>query len=122
MTTEIAAAILVYCKRVHFFSLIFVSVLLQCSLKIESLFFSGDRSSRMNATTRTGSLSGDETSSDDDSSEDEAFTDLKTLAAQADLPNDFWQVRWHHPTTTPTKYRSVFFSKGAKSCAILEDW
>ena len=46
----------------------------------------------MNATTRTGSLSGDETSSDDDSSEDEAFTDLKTLAAQADLPNDFWQV------------------------------
>lgn len=48
----------------------------------------------MNATTRTGSLSGDEgTSSDDDSSEDEAFTDLKTLAAQADLPNDFWQVK-----------------------------
>ena len=48
----------------------------------------------MNATTRTGSLSGDETSSDDDSSEDEAFTDLKTLAAQSDLPNDFWQVRY----------------------------
>ena len=42
-------------------------------------------------TQRTGSIS-DETSSDDDSSEDEAFTDLKTLAAQADLPNEFWQV------------------------------
>lgn len=53
----------------------------------------------MNATTRTGSLSGDETSSDDDSSEDEAFTDLKTLAAQADLPNDFWQVNLIIPSS-----------------------
>ena len=44
-------------------------------------------------TMHRGSLSGDETSSGDDSSEDEAYTDLKTLAAQTDLPSDFWQVQ-----------------------------
>ena len=63
----------------------------------------------MNATTRTGSLSGDETSSDDDSSEDEAFTDLKTLAAQADLPNDFWQVRSSSHYYTNLIQKCIFF-------------
>ncbi len=47
------------------------------------------RSSRIN---KGGSIS-EGTSSDDESSEDEPCTDLKTLAAQADSPNDFWQVQ-----------------------------
>ena len=39
----------------------------------------------------------DNTDSEDDSSEDEGYTDLKTLAAQVDLPNDFWQVNnWNN--------------------------
>lgn len=31
--------------------------------------------------------------SEEDSSEEETFMDLKTLSAQGDLPQDFWQVR-----------------------------
>lgn len=45
----------------------------------------------MNAA-RTSSLSGDEDSSDDGSSDEEVYVDLRTLAAQSELPNDFWQV------------------------------
>ena len=45
----------------------------------------------MNAA-RTSSLSGDEDSTDDGSSDEEVYVDLRTLAAQSELPNDFWQV------------------------------
>ena len=42
---------------------------------------------------RAGSANSDgDTSTDDSSSEDEANSDLKTLTAQGDLPQDFWQV------------------------------
>ena len=48
----------------------------------------------MNAARRaSGSLSGDDASSSDDgSSDEETYVDLRTLAAQSELPNDFWQV------------------------------
>jgi hypothetical protein len=46
----------------------------------------------MNAT-RTGSLDEGTSSSDDDSDEEVFTPDLKTLAAQSDLPSDFWQVQ-----------------------------
>ena len=36
--------------------------------------------------------SADESSSDDGSSDEEPYVDLKTLRAQSELPNDFWQV------------------------------
>ena len=35
----------------------------------------------------------DSSSDDSSSSEDENFTDTKTILAQAELPPDFWQVR-----------------------------
>ena len=66
-------------------------------------------------TQRTGSIS-DETSSDDDSSEDEAFTDLKTLAAQADLPNEFWQVSTMEKLELKLFFCQLPMHSGAKSC------
>ena len=42
---------------------------------------------------RAGSANSEgDTSTDESSSEDEANSDLKTLTAQGDLPQDFWQV------------------------------
>ena len=35
----------------------------------------------------------DNTSSEESSSDEEAFMDLKTLSAQGDLPQDFWQIQ-----------------------------
>ena len=52
------------------------------------------RSSRaVSLSKRATSPSSDDSTTDDESeSEDEQFTDLKTLQAQGDLPNEFWQV------------------------------
>ena len=52
------------------------------------------RSSRaVSISKRATSPSSDDSTTDDESeSEDEQFTDLKTLQAQGDLPNEFWQV------------------------------
>ncbi len=47
----------------------------------------------MSISKRATSPSSDDSTTDDESeSEDEQFTDLKTLQAQGDLPNEFWQV------------------------------
>ena len=52
------------------------------------------RSSRqkVEATVRQGSFSesDDSTSDEESSEEEEGYVDLKTLAAQSDLPNEFW--------------------------------
>ena len=42
---------------------------------------------------RAGSPNSDDnTSTDESSTDDEACMDLKTLSAQGDVPQDFWQV------------------------------
>ena len=51
------------------------------------------RTSKLVSYKRGGSPLSDDSTTDGSSSEDEAFTDLKTLSAQADLPQDFWQVK-----------------------------
>ena len=59
------------------------------------LLFVTLRSSRtVSISKRATSPSSDDSTTDDgeSSSEDEQFTDLKTLSAQGDLPNEFWQV------------------------------
>ena len=50
------------------------------------------RSSRMRSARQDSFVSADESSSDDGSSDEEPYVDLKTLRAQSELPNDFWQV------------------------------
>ena len=49
----------------------------------------------MSISKRATSPSSDDSTTDDgeSSSEDEQFTDLKTLSAQGDLPQEFWQVK-----------------------------
>ena len=52
------------------------------------------RSSGKLAKRQGSEIESDNTTTDEESSsEDEAFTDLKALANQADLPNEFWQVQ-----------------------------
>ena len=60
--------------------------------KFKSAAVHAARTSKLVTYKKAGSGSDMSSSSGDSSSEEEAFTDLKTLQAQGDLPQEFWQV------------------------------
>ena len=98
--------------------------------KFKSAAVHAARTSKLVTYKKAGSGSDMSSSSGDSSSEEEAFTDLKTLQAQGDLPQEFWQVGQflyfgllnmpcaravHHV------YTANFCSQGSKAGQIFKD-